>query len=86
MFHLFQLKDLKILSVCIMSAVFCMPLTGSMFADEWNLDNVRKDNGKIKKITEEFKQGDVEHYFDEAGRKIIRSFPDAKTAKKLNTG
>lgn len=83
MFRLFQLKNLKILSAFILSAVFCMPLTGSMFADEWNLDNVRMDSGKILKITEEFKQGDVEHYFDNAGRKILRTFPDAATAEKV---
>ena len=52
MFRLFQLKNLKILSAFILSAVFCMPLTGSMFADEWNLDNVRMDSGKVLKITE----------------------------------
>lgn len=83
MFRLFQLKNLKILSAFILSAVFCMPLTGSMFADEWNLDNVRMDSGKVLKITEEFKQGDVEHYFDNAGRKILRTFPDAATAEKV---
>lgn len=83
MFRLFQLKNLKILSALILSAVLCMPLAGSMFADEWNLDNVRLEKGKIKKITEEYKQGDVEHYFDAAGRKVLRTYPDVKTSEKV---
>ena len=65
------------------AAAFCMPLYGSMFADEWDLDCVHRDAGKIKKIVEEYKQGDVEHYFDRHGRKVLRTYPDAKSGKKV---
>lgn len=83
MFHLFQLIKSKITLWVFLTAAYCMPLAGSMFADEWDLDNARCDSGRIKKIIEEYKQGDVEHYFDAAGRKILRTFPDAKSGKKV---
>ena len=82
MFRLFQLKKIKKFLI-LLAAVLTVPLAGASFAAEWNLDGSPADRGKIRKIVEVFKQGDVEHIFDENGRKILRTFPDSKSGKKV---
>lgn len=82
MFCLFQLIKNKIFLI-LLAAVLAVPLAGASFAAEWNLDGSTTDNGNIRKIVEIFKQGDVVHLFDGNGRKILRTFPDGKSGKKV---
>jgi hypothetical protein len=82
MFRLFQLKKIKKFLI-LLAAVLAVPLAGASFAAEWNLDGSPADRGNIRKIVEVFKQGDVEHIFDKNGRKILRTFPDSRSGKKV---
>lgn len=83
MLRIFQLIKTRFIPCLLLAAAYFVPLQGSMFADEWNLDVRKNDNGKIKKCVEIFKQGDVVHIFDDSGRKILRTFPHAKSGKKV---
>ena len=60
-----------------------MPLGGAVFSPEWNFDSQTLEKGRIKRMTEHFPQGDVVHVFDEKGRKMLRTFPDKNTRKKV---
>ena len=84
MFCLFQLNGkIKNAILFLLTAVFVIPLSGALFAPEWGLDGERADTGRIRKITEHFPQGDVVHIFDNQNRKILRTFPDEKSRKKV---
>ena len=84
MFRIFQLiTETVLFSVMLASAVFCTPLAGNTFAPEWELALPIRDNGSIKEFSEHYKEGDIVHVFDGGGRKILRTYPDAKSRKKI---
>ncbi len=84
MFRIFQLiTETVLFSVMLASAVFCTPLAGNTFAPEWELALPPRDNGSIKEFSEHYKEGDIVHVFDGGGRKILRTYPDAKSRKKI---
>lgn len=84
MLRLFQLKkQLKKLLITLVLTVAALPLAGGVFAEEWGLDNVQIPKGKLKKMTEHYSEGDIVHFYDKDGRKILRTYPDSKTRQKV---
>ena len=84
MFCLFQLIKNKFSAILFfLTAVFFMPLSGAVFAPEWDLDGVKKDNGSISRIVERFPQGEVVHIFERGKGKVLRTFPEEKSRKKV---
>ena len=84
MFCLFQLMKNKLITILfLLTAAFFMPLSGAVFAPEWDLDSTVKDKGSIRRIVERYPQGDVVHVFDRGKGKILRTFPEEKSRRKV---
>lgn len=84
MFCLFQLTGkLKNTAILLLAALLLTPLAGGVFAPEWNLDGRPAAKGRIDRIIEHFRDGDAVNVFDDAGRKILRTYPDSTSRQQI---
>ena len=66
----------------LLAAAVLPPLSGN-FLPAWNLEGMAAEKGKISKITEHYREGDVVYFFDRNGRKILQTYPDKETRQKI---